>query len=154
ERGELNGAIAAYLDITDLAHAEAALRESEARFRAALKQIQVVTDLMSAGVTRCNADLHYEWVSRRYADWIGRAPEEINGRSIREVMGDAAFEAVLPHFRDVLAGNHVEFEREVEYASIGRRWVHAAYVPTRNASGAVDGWVAVVTDITERKRAQ
>jgi signal transduction histidine kinase len=35
---------------------------------------------------------------------------------------------------------------------LGRRWVSAVYTPTHDSSGNVDGWVAVVLDITERRQ--
>jgi len=42
----------------------------------------------------------------------------------------------------------------VTFLGSGRRWVSAAYTPTFDAAGAVDGWVAVVTDIDDRRRAE
>ena len=116
------------------------------------EELRTITALMRARVTRCTADLRYRWVSPAMGEWLGWRSEEIAGRPIREILGDAAFTALLPGFNDVLAGKRVEYEQEVDYRSIGRRWIRAAYVPTHAADGSVDGWVAVVTDITERKQ--
>jgi two-component system CheB/CheR fusion protein len=116
------------------------------------KQLEAITSLMDAGVTRCTADLRYDWVSPRYAKWINSTPAHMAGRPIRAVVGEAAFERLLPKFERVLAGERVEYEEEVEFQGIGARWIRAAYVPSRNEQGVVDAWVAVVTDITERKK--
>jgi PAS domain S-box-containing protein len=42
----------------------------------------------------------------------------------------------------------------VNFRGIGRRWISATYTPTLGADGIASGWVAVVLDITERKRAE
>src|SRR5215469_14863069 len=115
-------------------------------------ELESVTELMDAGVTRCTRDLRYAWANPRFAEWLGRSPQELIGQSIRDVVGAEAFATLEPYFNRVLAGEHVEYEREIEYTGLGRRWIHASYVPTRNAQGLVDGWVAVVLDVTDKKR--
>src|SRR5262249_19293764 len=58
----------------------------------------------------------------------------------------------------VLAGEAVDFEIEVPYPMLGRRWMHFVVSPTFDAGGRLDGCVAVITDNThlrdlERERA-
>ena len=129
-------------------------RRAEQALDAARRQLQIVTDTMSAAVTRCSRDFRYVWVSKRYAEWIGRPPEEIAGRPIAEIIGDRGFAALRPHFDRVLSGEPVEYETLVDFKGPGGRWVHAVYMPTVNETRAVDGWVAVVHDVTEQKRAE
>jgi two-component system CheB/CheR fusion protein len=120
--------------------------------RRATEQLQIVTDTMSALVTRCSRDFKYLWVSKPYAEWLGRPAHEPVGRPIVEIIGEQAFGQLRPHFEKVLAGQVVRYEERVDYERIGPRWVNAAYMPTRDARGVPDGWVAVVTDITERRQ--
>jgi PAS domain S-box-containing protein len=122
--------------------------------RVAKSELEIVTDCMSASVTRCSRDLKYIWVSQPYADWIGRSRAEIHGQSIQEVLGPAVFENLLPYFQQVLSGVSVQYEEEVNYHALGRRWVHATYSPTFDKFGKPDGWVAVIVDIDARKRAE
>ncbi|HEX5811394.1 MAG TPA: PAS domain-containing sensor histidine kinase, partial [Pseudonocardia sp.] len=105
---------------------------------------------MAAAVARCSRDLRYLWASREYGAWIGLTPEEIAGRPIVEILGGAAFDTLRPHFDRALRGERVEYEGEVDVRGLGRRWLHAVYVPTRDAGGVPDGWVGVVTDVTRR----
>lgn len=139
-RGQVTGYIGTVTDITHRKQAE--------------QQLQIVTDTMSAPVTRCSRDLRYLWVSKPYADWIGRPAEEIVGRPIREVIGAEAFAKLRPHFDRVLRGEQVRYEDPVNFRGLGERWINAVYTPTRDTAGAVDGWVAVVIDIEERRRAE
>ena len=119
-----------------------------------LETLDLVTKQMAAAVTRCGWDFRYRWVNQAYADWIQRPLNEVIGRPIADVLGKDAFEALLPHFKRVLSGENVQYEQETDFQGIGKRWVSARYTPTRDVNGVTDGWVAVVLDITERKRTE
>src|SRR5262245_27950163 len=71
------------------------------------------------------------------------------GKPLREVIGDPSYEVIRPFIDRVLAGERVEFEVELPYRTIGRRWVKVAYTPTRDGSEQIDGWVAVIHDTTK-----
>jgi PAS domain S-box-containing protein len=135
------------IDITERLRAEQELR-------AAQEHLHIVTESMSAPVTRCGRDLTYRWVNKPYADWLGQSPGEIVGRPILEVIGGEAFEALRPHFERVLSGQVVRYEERVRFRGIGPRWINAVYTPTFDPAGVPDGWVAVVLDIDDRKRAE
>lgn len=126
----------------------------EQELSAARDQLLIVTDCMSALVTRCNRNFEYTWVSKTYASWLGLRPEEIVGRSIEDVIGREAFEQVRPHFERVLQGEVVRCEDEMPFRGQPSRWISAIYTPTRDTRGEPDGWVGVVTDIDQQKRAE
>jgi PAS domain S-box-containing protein len=109
---------------------------------------------LPVAASRCSADLRYVWVSERYAQWLGVPDAEIVGRRIVDVLGRGAMEAIRPDIEAVLSGRCVKNERPVHFKTIGERWIHAEYSPTRAPSGVVDGWVASVADVTERKHAE
>jgi PAS domain S-box-containing protein len=127
-------------------------RRNARALEAAMKRLQLVTETMSAPVTRCTRDMRYEWVSRPYADWLHHPVESIVGQPIADVIGDAAFAQLAPYFGRVLAGEEVQYEEAVEFKGIGTRWIQARYTPTHDVHGVVDGWVGVVLDIDDRRR--
>jgi len=127
-------------------------QESQAALEALLGQLQVVTDSMSSAVARCSRDLRYQWVSKRYAEWVGRPAHEVIGQPIAAIIGPAGFEKLKPYFERVLSGHAVRYEEEVDFKGLGRRWLNAVYTATRDAAGIPDGWVAVVTDVTETRK--
>ena len=147
ETGGIVGIVVMVADVTER-------KERERELEDLSRRLQMVTDLMSAPVTSCGRDLRYRWVSRPYAEWIGQAPEEIVGRTIEDVLGEKAFVEIRPHVDRVLSGEKVTYEAEVSFRGLGPRWIHAVYTPTRNAEGQVDGWVAVVLDISTRKEVE
>jgi PAS domain S-box-containing protein len=119
-----------------------------------LEMMNSITKQMAAAVTRCSRDFRYLWVNEAYADWIQRPVSEITDRPISEVLGKEAFDSLLPYFRRVLQGETVQYEQETNFQGIGRRWISATYTPTFDRDGATDGWVAVVLDMTDRKRTE
>jgi PAS domain S-box-containing protein len=109
---------------------------------------------MAAAVSRCSRDLRYVWVSRGYAAWMGRPMEEIAGRPIRNIIGAEGYEQIRPYIEQVLSGRRVEYTTQVNFLGPGKQWIHAVYVPTYSHGEEADGWIAVVTDITEMLRDQ
>jgi PAS domain S-box-containing protein len=123
------------------------LRRSESELNAIINS----TPFM---LTRCSRDLRYRFVSRAYAEMLSRRPEDIAGSPIVEVMGEAGFNAILPHVNKVLEGERVEYEREIQFEGVGKRFLRAVYVPEWNDLRQVQGWIASILDVTERKRAE
>lgn len=107
-----------------------------------------LTQQVSAPLTCCGRDLKYVWVNEQYANFLKRPVEKIVGRSILDIVGKSAFDSLQPYFDQVLRGENVSYEIEVEYKSAGRRKIAAAYKPTLNANGHADGWLAYVEDMT------
>jgi PAS domain S-box-containing protein len=126
---------------------EDVLREKEAELDSLVTQ----TPFM---LTRCTRDLRYRYVSRAYAELVGRKPEEIAGKPIVEIMGKEGLETILPHVNKVLKGRVVEYEAKMPFRGIEARWLHCVYTPDRDLDGNVIGWFASITDISRRKEAE
>lgn len=139
--------VAMVADITDKKLAEENLIRAE-------HDLDVVTREMAAAAARCSRDLRYVWANQGYADLLRLPLNEIVGRPILEVLDADTFEIVRPYFEQVLAGETVNYEREVRYRDAEFKWISATFTPTFTAGGEVDGWVAVIVDITGRKRTE
>ena len=126
---------------------EVGLRQKEAE----LEQIVTQTPFM---LTRCTRDLRYRYVSRAYAEMFRRKPGEFAGKAIVEVIGKEGLKTILPHIKQVLQGDNVEYEMEVPFQGVGVRWINCVYVPDRDSDGNVVGWFASLIDIGLRKKAE
>ncbi|MBV8745684.1 MAG: PAS domain-containing protein [Xanthobacteraceae bacterium] len=105
-------------------------------------------------LTRCSADLRYVFVSEAYASMIGRRPQDVAGRPIIEIMGERGLATILPYVERVLRGQTVEYEEEVEFQGIGARTLRVIYTPDLDEEGEIQGWIASILDVSDRKRAE
>ena len=130
------------------------LRENEATLRDKEAELESIIYRTPFMLIRLGRDLRYRFISHAYLSMTGRRPEQVVGKRLADVLGEKDFQAIRPHIEKVLQGHRVEFEREVHYQGVGRRFLHVIYTPERDDSGTVTGWIASMLDITERKHAE
>src|SRR6188474_3156260 len=131
-----------------------ALRRERRRAQTTSGQLRIVTEGIAAGAAQCSRDMRYLWVNQPYSDWIQIPADELIGKSIADVVGPEAFAQLLPYVKRVLDGQTVHYEKEVAFKGKTPCWVSTNYTPTRDENGVVDGWVAVVLDISAHKHAE
>jgi PAS domain S-box-containing protein len=145
--GEHQGYIGSVIDITERKHAEDEMRQSR-------QQLRLVTDAIPALVSYIDADRRYRFNNRAYADWFGHEPHDLQGQTMREVLGEQAYQQLQPHVDRVLAGEMVSFDGVVNYRNAGPRDVHVSYVPDLDESGVARGFYALITDQSARHEAE
>jgi PAS domain S-box-containing protein len=145
--GRIIGASKIARDITEHKRVERALRAREA-------ELETVISRTPFMLIRCSPDLRYRFVSPAYAEMLGRRRDDFIGKPIVDIIGEQAFKAILPQIQKVLKGERAEYEGEVHYQSIGKRFLHGVYTPDKDDRGEVIGWIASLLDVTERTRAE
>ena len=131
-------------DISAAKATEQALQESEARLR-------TVADALPMRVAYIDAQERYRFNNMAYERGFGLTREQIQGRTVRELLGEPAYRSAEPHIRAVLSGKAVTFQSEM---TSGDSYVcyEAHYIPQFTADGStVLGFHAVVGDITRQK---
>lgn len=118
------------------------------------KQVRVITDAMPALISYIDLDYRYRFANRAYYEWFGSLPEDVVGKTMTEVLGDAAFKRLRPHVDRSLGGTLVTFEADTPYRTGGTKRVHATYTPDVDEDGTVRGIFVLVLDITEQKAAE
>ncbi len=122
--------------------------------RAAEAQLRLVTDAAPLLIAYMDRDQHFRFNNGTYAIWFERPLEEITGKHVREVLGSAAYEGIREYIEAALSGQTVTFEYEMPYHGMRHRYVQITFVPNRGDDDTIQGFVAVVNDLTERKRAE
>jgi PAS domain S-box-containing protein len=117
-------------------------------------QLRLITDVAPVCIAYCDREHRYQFVNKAYAVRFDLETWEIVGKTIPEILGPDAYEAIRPYVESVLTGTPVEYEIDLDYRVAGKRTIHCAYAPDTDASGAVRGYVAAITDVTDRKRAE
>lgn len=131
------------LDISEEKRAQDLIKEKE-------RLLQSIFDTAGVGLTRCSRDLSFVAVNTAYCAIMGLPRDQIEGKPIAQVASEATVRQVLPYIEQVLAGNRVVFEAQLNLPS-GLRNLHVVYTPDVDAQGQILGWVSSVLDITDRK---
>ena len=127
-------------------------RKNEEIVRRSMKQLALISDIAPVYIAHCSRELRFKFVNKAYAERFGMHPQDCIGIPIREIIGDRAFEDISGYIETVLSGEPVEFELEIPYPKIGTHFMHCSYAPEFDENGQVAGWVAAITDISERRR--
>ena len=117
-------------------------------------ELQMLTDALPVLISYVDADRRYRFINRAYEDWFSHRRADILGKRVVEVIGDAAYAAVAPYMDRVLAGERVRFEQLMPYADAPSRYIEVEYVPREGAVGSVEGFYALIKDVSEREAAQ
>jgi PAS domain S-box-containing protein len=117
-------------------------------------RLDFIVEAVPALIGYIGPDERYRFTNSTYTEWFGRPAAELVGRHIREVLGEAAYVAIVPHVQAALAGRLVTFESSLAYADGRTRFVRATYVPDLAPDGQVLGFVTHVNDITDLKQAE
>lgn len=115
------------------------------------ENIRAVLNALPAMVGYWGKDLRNRMANDAYVEFFGRTPQEVRGMHIREVLGPDLYEKNRPYIEGVLAGEGQLFVREIVTPSGEVRFTQASYVPDF-VDGEVEGFFALVTDISERRR--
>lgn len=142
-------ALSSVLDISERKRTEAALRESERRFR----------DFAEAAgeyVWELDAQARFTYVSRRVETVLGYPPDELYGRTPFDFMPPGEDERMRQWYEDAAAAR-MSF-RNVEHRMLARSgsqvWQALSGVPLLDGAGGLTGWRGTALEVTERKRAE
>ncbi|WP_343688032.1 CheR family methyltransferase [Chitinophaga sp.] len=140
--------ISRHTELTERAQAEAALRQSEERYKAIVRQA-------TAGICRTLLDGKLTFVNKILCEMLGYTEEELIGKTIWHF----AHPDDLDEYREMFK----KLESTAEPFGIEKRlirhdgkviWANISMAPIRDINGKSESTAAVIIDITERKQAE
>jgi PAS domain S-box-containing protein len=135
-------------DLIESAKAEEALRESEARFR-------TMANAMPQLAWVANADGWIPWYNRRWYEYTGTTPEQMEGWGWQSVHDPVALPKVLEQWKASIAtGEAFEMTFPLRGADGVYRLFLTRGFPLKDAAGHVMQWFGTNTDVTELKRVE
>jgi diguanylate cyclase (GGDEF)-like protein/PAS domain S-box-containing protein len=148
ERTSEGGTLLLESDITDIKRRENALQESEQRFKD-------FAETAADWFFETDADLRFTYVSERHTQLTGLKPEQIIGKTRREIFSDSLLEdpeKLEQHFADLEAHRPYEIELKVGRPDGEIRILRFSGKPVHSTDGAFLGYRGSGRDITEAKR--
>ncbi|QZD68780.1 PAS domain-containing protein [Pseudomonas sp. 3-2] len=139
--------LGAALDLTERKHTEQALRQSQT-------ELQLIINAMPILISYVDHEERFRLNNAAYLDWYGLTPQELYGRTIREVIGEEAYFLRAPYIAEALAGRPCSFSLYTPHRDGSQRHALMNYLPRHGADGAVNGFYIFVIDETERKKTE
>jgi PAS domain S-box-containing protein len=137
-----------YLDITERTEGEAALRESEARFRQ-------LADAIPQLAWMARPDGWIFWYNQRWHEFTGMTPEQMEGWGWQSVHDPKELPRIIDHWTQALATGQPWQDTFPLRRYDGEFRVHLSRAnPFRDSQGRVVLWFGTNTDITELVRAE
>jgi PAS domain S-box-containing protein len=78
-----------------------------------LRRLRLLVDHLPAMIGYWDRNLRNIVANDAYLKYFGKAPHQVRGRHIREVLGEAVYALNLPYIMGALAGREQLFEREL-----------------------------------------
>src|ERR1051325_9138776 len=143
------GVVSSFTDITAQRKAEAALRESEERYRRTF-------ELAGSGIAHIGLDRKFIRVNRRLCEILGYPEREVIGMTGRQISHPEDLEVINAQRKRLYAGeiDRVRVEKRYLRKDEATVWVAFSMVLERDAGGNPTYEIAILDDITERKRAE
>jgi signal transduction histidine kinase len=171
EQGNVVYAIAAFQDITERKQAEhllanynrtleqqvaqrtVALQQSEAALRHQEQELRLIADALPALISYVDANRCYQFINRTYEIWFNCSRDEILGEPVHALLGETVYPIFEPSINQVFEGQTVALEAEIP-SSLGTRCISVTLIPDFDHNAQVRGFYSLMTDISDRKRAE
>jgi PAS domain S-box-containing protein len=124
--------------------AEMSLLRSEALYRT------LAQNLPDTSVILFDRDMRYLLVEGNFLEKMGYSKEKAEGKTLQEVVAPKISEVLAPYYQRALAGETVEFERQVENGMI----YSAQILPIRDDTNTIIAGLIILQEISKRKQAE
>ncbi len=145
ERGALRGLYTLAQDVSDA-------RRARFDYERSVQEMQRAMDSVAMPISFVDGEQRIRFVNHTSTIWYGRRPDELIGLPLKSLLSEEDYGFATPYIEAALAGQSVQYEREMRYHDGIRRWVLLRYVPTKDDAGKVNGFYTTATDIQARKQ--
>ncbi len=135
-------------DLTGNKRSEAALRESEDRFR-------ILSESMPQMVWTAVADGQFDYVNQTMVEYSGRAADELKGWGWTELLHPDECTNYLEIWKLIVTtGRPLDVEQRLRHRTGKYRWHLTRALPIYDAAERITHWIGTNTDIHDRKLAE
>ncbi|WP_224363562.1 CHASE domain-containing sensor histidine kinase [Hyalangium versicolor] len=152
--GQVDGVMIFASEVTEQVLARQQVEASREEARRSARQLQTITDALPALVAYIDSEERYRFANETYETWFGIKPENLLGKTILEFIGEKAYARFRDPVQRALSGETVQYEGELPLKGGGSVFTQSSYMPDRDPSGQVRGFVVLAFDVTERRRSE
>jgi PAS domain S-box-containing protein len=133
--------------------AETRAARSEAERQEREGELTLLTESVPGLVSYVDRQGVIRLANRRYREWFAVEPGSLVGRALSDVTRPHVMAEIEPYVERAMNGETIYFERW-HRASTGGRYLATHYVPHRTATGELNGFFILSSDLTSLKRAE
>lgn len=159
--GEVSGVVVVFRDMTVERQAERTIREQNERLEQRVHErtaqlaeaetrLRSVIDNVPVLIAYVDSQQRYVYANGSFLEYYTPGQPRIDGRTVREVLGEERYAIAGPRIAEVLQGHPQQYDWQPEPGV----WQAIAYVPQRDAEDRIVGCYTLISDITERKRTE
>jgi len=141
------GFVTSYTDVTARRQIEQAVREREQRIR-------LIADSLPVLIAYLDRDRRYRFANKTHLAWHQLSEDDVLGKRLEEIVGPDVHRMIAPKIDMAFAGEAQNFEGEMPYKVVGKKWVQTIYVPHLSEASEVVGIYSLVIDLSDRRRAE
>ncbi|HET9335738.1 MAG TPA: PAS domain S-box protein [Sphingomicrobium sp.] len=116
--------------------------------------VLAIADSLPVMIAYLDRQQRYMFLNKTLADWLEQPRKSILGKTMREVVGDRAYQFRKPMVEAALDGEKQWFIADFDHPTRGTLTVQTQYVPHLDAKEKVIGLILVIQDVTEQRAAE
>lgn len=145
--GQITGISKIVRDITDEKRITSALRASE-------KQLSIVTDIIPGMIFYISKERRFLYVNKMCKKFLGTDQHQLVGKTLESVLDPEHFKKISPYIDTVLAGKEASFSDDFSKSQNASLYLSVKYTPDFDEHGKVQGFLALVLDVSSQKIAE
>ncbi|MEO5696794.1 MAG: diguanylate cyclase [Burkholderiaceae bacterium] len=119
-----------------------------------IADIERLVTAIDLPMARWDRGARLEFCNDHYLGWCGRAREELIGRTVTELFGDAAWAVAEPAFVRAFDGQTSRYERPLTHGPTPGRWLRIQVCPDADANARVASVFTIATDSPDEAAAR
>ncbi|HVS26223.1 MAG TPA: EAL domain-containing protein [Burkholderiales bacterium] len=126
-------------------------KRAKEELRATQERLQLMSDALPIIAFYCDKNLTCQHHNAAFRTWLHVEADQINGRQLKELLGENAFESMTSFVKEVLTGRkvHLEWSHKFHFAL---SHIEGDLIPHKNPSGQIIGFFGLFADVTARKQ--
>jgi PAS domain S-box-containing protein len=92
--------------------------------------------------------------NKTFMDWFGVDATQVIGQTVRDMLGERAYDQVAPHLAVAYGDQPERYELLAPSRLGGERWLDITYTPHRDEAGQLPGVIVLAHDISPQVQAR
>ena len=118
------------------------------------QKFRKIVNVLPQFVSYLNKECIFQFVNATHLNFFNLSEDQIIGQKLSDIIGWEAYEKEKPYLNRVWNGEMVHHEGYFDFPGRKTAYMEATFIPELSQTGEVDGFYAVLSDITDKNENQ